>query len=190
LISENLTNSLSPKFSPDQQYYTLRANYGEQILRLKASPRSKKSKVYIRGEEIKSGKSYAINLATDKTIVDIYVMAQDENLRKYTVEIVRDMYPNLSDSRLKSLAVSGGKIFFDSASADYFLTVPHATTKTTISATPISAEAIVKIDNEVSRSRSIELLPGDNRIKVSVQSPNGYSSAYFVNIKRELEKME
>jgi len=189
-ISENLAGSISPKFSPDQQYYTLHANYGEQILRLKASAKSKNAKVYIRGEEIKSGKSYAVNLATDKTLVDIYVLSQDENLRKYTVEITRDLYPNLSEARLKSLTMSGAKIFFDSASSDYFLTVPYTTTKTTISAAPINSDAIVKIDNEVSRSRSIELMPGDNRIQVAVQSPNGYSSVYYLNIKREVEKTQ
>lgn len=189
-LSENLSGAISPKFSSDQQYYTLHAAYGEQILRLAPSAKSKKAKVYIRGEEIKPGKSYAINLATDKTIVDIYVMGQDEALRKYTLEVVRDLYPNLSESRLKSLTVGVGKIFFDSASSDYYLVVPSTKTKTTISAVPINANAVVKIDGEVSRSRTIDLNPGDNQIRISITSPNGYSSLYTVHIQKEVEVVQ
>lgn len=186
-LLENLSGSIIPKFNPDQQYYTLRAAYGEQILRLTPSAKSKKSKVYIQGSEIKSGKSYAINLTLERTVVDIYVVGQDEVLRKYTLEVTRDLYPNLSDSHLKSLTVGAGKIYFDAASTDYYLTVPFTKTKTTISATPVNTSAVVKIDNEISRSRTVDLNPGDNQIRISVQAPNGYSSLYIVHIKKEVE---
>lgn len=86
------------------------------------------------------------------------------------------------DNSLNSLIINGKEIILGDKS-DYEISLPNDVTKTEIEAKANSSKASVEYED-------INLIDGNNDVKVSVKAENGDEKEYHINVIREEEKEE
>ena len=119
-----------------------------------------------------------INLSLGNNTVYIKVKSESGQVRTYTLNINRDDGRN-SDSSLKNIKLSSGKLKFNKDTLEYKVTVEYNIDKMQIEATPNSEEAKVTING------NDNLSVGDNVFKINVEAENGKVTIYTINIVRK-----
>lgn len=119
-----------------------------------------------------------INLSLGNNTVYIRVRSESGQVRTYTLNINRDDGRD-SDSSLKNIKLSNGKLTFDKNTLEYKVTVEYKIDKMIIEATPNSDKAKVNITGNE------ELSVGDNIFKINVEAENGKVTIYTINIVRK-----
>ena len=119
-----------------------------------------------------------VNLSLGNNTVYIKVRSESGQVRTYTLYINRNDGRD-SDSSLKDITLSSGKISFDKDTLEYKVTVEYNIDKMKIEATPNSAKSKVTINGNE------DLSVGDNVFKISVEAENGKVTVYTINIVRK-----
>lgn len=119
-----------------------------------------------------------INLSLGNNTVYIRVRSESGQVRTYTLNINRDDGRD-SDSSLKNIKLSNGKITFDKNTLEYKVTVEYKIDKMQIETTPNSEKAKVTING------NDNLSVGDNVFKINVEAENGKVTIYTINIVRK-----
>ncbi len=119
-----------------------------------------------------------INLSLGNNTVYIRVRSESGQVRTYTLNINRDDGRN-SDSSLKNIKLSSGKLKFNKDTLEYKVTVEYKIDKMIIEATPNSEKAKVTING------NDNLSVGDNVFKINVEAENGKVTIYTINIVRK-----
>lgn len=119
-----------------------------------------------------------INLSLGNNTVYIRVRSESGQVRTYTLNINRDDGRD-SDSSLKNIKLSNGKLTFDKNTLEYKVTVEYKIDKMIIEATPNSDKAKVTING------NDNLSVGDNVFKINVEAENGKVTIYTINIVRK-----
>lgn len=119
-----------------------------------------------------------INLSLGNNTVYIKVKSESGQVRTYTLYINRNDGRN-SDSSLKNIKLSSGKISFDKDTLEYKVTVGYNVDKMKIEATPNSAKSKVTINGNE------DLSVGDNVFKIKVEAENGKVTIYSINVVRK-----
>lgn len=119
-----------------------------------------------------------INLLLGNNTVYIRVRSESGQVRTYTLNINRDDGRD-SDSSLKNIKLSNGKLTFDKNTLEYKVTVEYKIDKMIIEATPNSDKAKVTING------NDNLSVGDNVFKINVEAENGKVTIYTINIVRK-----
>ena len=124
-----------------------------------------------------------VNLSLGNNTVYIKVRSESGQVRTYTLYINRNDGRD-SDSSLKDITLSSGKISFDKDTLEYKVTVEYNIDKMKIEATPNSAKSKVTINGNE------DLSVGDNVFKISVEAENGKVTVYTINIVRKEQGQE
>ena len=124
-----------------------------------------------------------VNLSLGNNTVYIKVRSESGQVRTYTLYINRNDGRD-SDSSLKDITLSSGKISFDKDTLEYKVTVEYNIDKMKIEATPNSAKSKVTINGNE------DLSVGDNVFKISVEAENGKVTVYTSNIVRKEQGQE
>lgn len=119
-----------------------------------------------------------INLSLGNNTVYIRVRSESGQVRTYTLNINRDDGRD-SDSSLKNIKLSNGKLTFDKNTLEYKVTVEYKIDKMIIEATPNSDKAKVNITGNE------ELSVGDNIFKINVEAENGKITVYTITVIRK-----
>lgn len=119
-----------------------------------------------------------INLSLGNNTVYIRVRSESGQVRTYTLNINRDDGRD-SDSSLKNIKLSNGKLTFDKNTLEYKVTVEYNIDKMQIEATPNSDKAKVNITGNE------ELSVGDNIFKINVEAENGKITVYTITVIRK-----
>lgn len=119
-----------------------------------------------------------INLSLGNNTVYIRVRSESGQVRTYTLNINRDDGRD-SDSSLKNIKLSNGKLTFDKNTLEYKVTVEYKIDKMIIDATPNSDKAKVNITGNE------ELSVGDNIFKINVEAENGKITVYTITVIRK-----
>ena len=119
-----------------------------------------------------------INLSLGNNTVYIRVRSESGQVRTYTLNINRDDGRD-SDSSLKNIKLSSGKLKFNKDTLEYKVTVEYNIDKMQIEATPNSEKAKVTING------NDNLSVGDNVFKINVEAENGKVTIYTINIVRK-----
>lgn len=119
-----------------------------------------------------------INLSLGNNTVYIRVRSESGQVRTYTLNINRDDGRD-SDSSLKNIKLSNGKLTFDKNTLEYKVTVEYKIDKMIIEATPNSDKAKVNITG------NDELSVGDNIFKINVEAENGKITVYTITVIRK-----
>lgn len=119
-----------------------------------------------------------INLSLGNNTVYIRVRSESGQVRTYTLNINRDDGRD-SDSSLKNIKLSNGKLKFNKDTLEYKVTVEYNIDKMQIEATPNSEKAKVTING------NDNLSVGDNVFKINVEAENGKVTIYTINIVRK-----
>lgn len=127
--------------------------------------------------------SRTINLSLGNNIVYIKVKSESGQVRTYTLYINRNDGRN-SDSSLKNIKLSNGKISFDKDKLEYKVTVEYDIDKMKIEAIPNSEKSKVTI------SGNEDLSVGDNVFKINVEAENGKVTTYTVTVIRKKQGQE
>ena len=122
--------------------------------------------------------SRTINLSLGNNTVYIRVRSESGQVRTYTLNINRDDGRD-SDSSLKNIKLSNGKLTFDKNTLEYKVTVEYKIDKMIIEATPNSDKAKVNITGNE------ELSVGDNIFKINVEAENGKITVYTITVIRK-----
>ena len=124
-----------------------------------------------------------VNLSLGNNTVYIKVRSESGQVRTYILYINRNDGRD-SDSSLKDITLSSGKISFDKDTLEYKVTVEYNIDKMKIEATPNSAKSKVTINGNE------DLSVGDNVFKISVEAENGKVTVYTINIVRKEQGQE
>lgn len=119
-----------------------------------------------------------INLSLGNNTVYIRVRSESGQVRTYTLNINRDDGRD-SDSSLKNIKLSSGKLKFNKDTLEYKVTVEYNIDKMIIEATPNSEKAKVTINGNE------ELSVGDNIFKINVEAENGKITVYTITVIRK-----
>lgn len=119
-----------------------------------------------------------VNLSLGNNTIYIKVKSESGQVRTYTLNINRDDGRN-SDSSLKNIKLSSGKLKFNKDTLEYKVTVEYNIDKMQIEATPNSEKAKVTING------NDNLSVGDNVFKINVEAENGKVTIYTINIVRK-----
>lgn len=119
-----------------------------------------------------------INLSLGNNTVYIRVRSESGQVRTYTLNINRDDGRD-SDSSLKNIKLSNGKLKFNKDTLEYKVTVEYNIDKMQIETTPNSEKAKVTING------NDNLSVGDNVFKINVEAENGKVTIYTINIVRK-----
>lgn len=124
-----------------------------------------------------------VNLSLGNNTVYIKVRSESGQVRTYTLYINRNDGRD-SDSSLKNITLSSGKISFDKDTLEYKVTVEYNIDKMKIEATPNSAKSKVTINGNE------DLSVGDNVFKISVEAENGKVTVYTITVIRKEQGQE
>lgn len=124
-----------------------------------------------------------INLSLGNNTVYIRVRSESGQVRTYTLNINRDDGRD-SDSSLKNIKLSNGKLKFNKDTLEYKVTVEYNIDKMQIEATPNSEKAKVTING------NDNLSVGDNVFKINVEAENGKVTTYTITIIRKKQGEE
>ena len=124
-----------------------------------------------------------VNLSLGNNTVYIKVRSESGQVRTYILYINRNDGRD-SDSSLKDITLSSGKISFDKDTLEYKVTVEYNIDKMKIEATPNSAKSKVTINGNE------DLSVGDNVFKISVEAENGKVTVYTITVIRKEQGQE
>lgn len=119
-----------------------------------------------------------VNLSLGNNTIYIKVKSESGQVKTYTLNINRDDGRD-SDSSLKNIKLSSGKLKFNKDTLEYKVTVEYNIDKMQIEATPNSEKAKVTING------NDNLSVGDNVFKINVEAENGKVTIYTINIVRK-----
>lgn len=119
-----------------------------------------------------------VNLSLGNNTIYIKVKSESGQVRTYTLNINRDDGRN-SDSSLKNIKLSSGKLKFNKDTLEYKVTVEYNIDKMQVEATPNSEKAKVTING------NDNLSVGDNVFKINVEAENGKVTIYTINVVRK-----
>lgn len=172
---------LSPEFNKNTTEYSATVTDVTSV-DIKAEPNNPYSTVWITEN--------AKNLV--KGVNDVTVVVKDEygNEKWYGIKITLNMTPTeeelkAQDATLKTLAIKGQKIEFNSTEKKYYINVDYDVTKLNITATPTNDQAEVKITG------NSKFVVGKNTVKVTVTSQDKTKTeTYQIIVTREKEEQE
>lgn len=118
------------------------------------------------------------NLLLGNNTIYIKVKSESGQVKTYTLNINRDDGRD-SDSSLKNIKLSSGKLKFNKDTLEYKVTVEYNIYKMQIEATPNSEKAKVTING------NDNLRVGDNVFKINVEAENGKVTIYSINVVRK-----
>lgn len=118
------------------------------------------------------------NLLLGNNTIYIKVKSESGQVKTYTLNINRDDGRD-SDSSLKNIKLSSGKLKFNKDTLEYKVTVEYNIDKMQIEATPNSEKAKVTING------NDNLRVGDNVFKINVEAENGKVTIYSINVVRK-----
>lgn len=124
-----------------------------------------------------------VNLSLGNNTVYIKVRSESGQVRTYILYINRNDGRD-SDSSLKDITLSSGKISFDKDTLEYKVTVEYNIDKMKIEATPNSAKSKVTINGNE------DLSVRDNVFKISVEAENGKVTVYTITVIRKEQGQE
>ena len=124
-----------------------------------------------------------INLSLGNNTVYIKVKSESGQVRTYTLYINRNDGRN-SDSSLKNIKLSSGKLKFNKDTLEYKVTVEYNIDKMKIEATPNSEKSKVTINGNE------DLSVGDNVFKINVEAENGKVTTYTITVIRKKQGEE
>ena len=131
-----------------------------------------------------------IPLAVGRNVITIEVTAEDdETTQTYTVSVTRaEAPPELStDATLRSLALSGVTLAFDSATTGYAASVANDVDETTVTLTTNDdgATYAIKLGGVSDADGTVSLAVGSNVITVEVTAEDGNAAlTYTVTVTR------
>lgn len=185
--------TLSPKFDKNQLSYEIEVESNVSAISLEAIARSKKATLSYTFNGITTNSLTNLNLRTGPNTVRITVTASDGSKRTYKVIINRKSKEDVLDtnSYLKELTDSLGKIDFDPDQMHYTFSVDKTVDDISLTAKPSSNKANVEYvfnNNVIDDLSNLALMPGDNTVKIIVTAEDGITKKeYTVVINKELE---
>lgn len=145
------------------------------------------SSIVVKAELEDSSASYVdnyspktVNLNLGNNTIYIKIQSESGSVRTYTINVNRDDGRD-SDSTLKSITISSGKIDFNKDTLDYKVSVNY-----NVTAFLVKAEA-TKETSKVNIEGNNELVVGDNIFKINVEAENGKITTYTITVKRKEE---
>lgn len=184
-LSENLSNNLSPAFSPNVREYSFPVEYTEEILRLTPKAESG-AEIKINGIPVESGKPRELHIPRGESVIKISVRNGDKYLL-YTINVNREKGLSEDMAKLKELNTdlkTLGDKPFQPFERDYHLNVEAGRKSITVFAKPANKETRVFI-NDVETEKSTETIySGTTRITIKTVSPEGAEMTYRIFVNR------
>lgn len=173
-ITENLRDSISPKFDSSVKEYNIRSEYYENILKLGVQADDKKTKVYVNDQELSSGYrgTAIILLANGENKIAIRLVAENGANRYYYLTVTHYQYPKLGDNDLSSLKTSfDSRIYpaFSPKHTIYYLRLGEDEDKMQITAKTSNSRAHVTIDGSNVTSKYVSIPYGESVVSTSVE---------------------
>ncbi len=192
---KNLTTSkgsLTPAFDKNKLDYSIEVGANTGAITLTPTPRSKKATLTYTYNGVTTTSLENLNLRTGPNVVKIKVTAEDGSSRTYKVTINRATAQGVIDSNslLKELTDSLGKIDFDPYQTNYTIGVDKNTDEISLTAKPSSKKAKVTYEfngQTVQDLSHLDLVPGNNTVKIVVTAEDGSKTEYTVIINKETE---
>ncbi len=176
-------------------HYYLAVDSTVSELTLEAVPNSKKAIVtYLyQGNPVDSLEHLKLNEGENK--VTIIVTAEDGTVSVYEVTIDRTKYLPSRDNILDELKVSEGTLTpeFNPDILNYQVTVDSSVSSLDVNAKVHDSKSTVTYrynGKEVDNLEDLELLPGDNKVEVTVTSESGKSKTYTVTIHKKVRTID
>lgn len=165
-------------FDPDKTEYDL--SIDEDLIYVNAQLQDQQNSTFLENY----GPRY-VNLKPGLNTVNLSIMAQNGDVRTYTLKITRNTQES-NNNYLKELAVSAGTLSpnFKKDTLTYDVKVPLNVDKITISATLEDNNASFVENNG---PRNEDLIIGDNTFFIQVKAQNGDVRTYTINVIRTSE---
>lgn len=164
-------------FKPDNTIYSLTFDQSVENVSLEAKLEDEKA-IFI--ENYGSPREVS-NLAYGNNPVFFKVMAENEKIKTYTVNIHRNDGRS-SNNYLSSLTTNHGSLAFINDKQEYSIKIPNSVTSIDVSATPENK------NSQVAAIGGNNLVVGSNIITISVTSENGEAREYTITVNRLSEK--
>ena len=166
--------TLSPAFSENVTNYSAgTVPFTTTKLTVTAIPKDSKAKVSVSGNTLSVGAN----------AIKVTVTAESGATKTYTINITREQDPNYTsdaNNKLSRITIDGYVISppFSKERTSYVVWLPNETTKITVTATPESNKASVRIEG------GSNLREGDNEIKIVCTAESGVPQIYLLIAKR------
>lgn len=190
-ISENLRDSISPKFDNSITEYDIRSEYYENILKLKIQADDKKTKVYVNDQMLSAGYNgtATILLANGETKITIRLVAENGANRYYYLKVAHSEYPKLGDNDLSSMKTSfDSRMYpvFTPKHIIYYLRLNEDEDRMQISAKTKNSRVHVVIDGSNTASKYLTIPYGESVVSVSVELVGApeFTKTYKIRIYR------
>lgn len=184
--------SLTPAFKPVTLFYSLAVGYADSQVTVSAVPSDPAAVIAVNGKPVASGAAsdpVDVKVGTTVNVFQIVVTAQDGSQKVYSLSVTRA--PS-TDSKLAKLEATGFSLkpSFDPAVLDYADTVGFGVTSVKLTPTASHPAAKVTVNDTLLASgvlsNALNLLPGDNLIKVVVTAQdNATKTTYKIHVVRK-----
>lgn len=164
-------------FKPDNTIYSLTFDQSVESVSLEAKIDDEKATFV---ENYGSPREVS-NLAYGNNSVMFKVMAENEKVKTYTVNIHRNDGRS-SNNYLSSLTIGRGKLAFINDKQEYSIKVPNSVTSIDVSATPEDKNTLLSVLG------GNNLKAGNNTITITATAENGEARKYTIIVNRLSEK--
>jgi len=188
-ITENLKDTLSPKFNSGVYEYEISAKYNETAIKLTAIAQDAKADIIINGKNPIDSYKQTENIMLDigKNEIEIKVRAENGRTKTYKLTVYRRQYPETGSTNLLSLTenldanMSPG--FYPNMTR-YFLRAKNNEDNVSIVAKAVNKDASVYINGIKTTSKKVYLEEGENEINIVVKIDGGFEKNYLLSVYR------
>ncbi|WP_459195422.1 cadherin-like beta sandwich domain-containing protein, partial [Wukongibacter baidiensis] len=193
------SGSLSPVFDSATTEYSASVTYSTTSVDITPTVNDSKATVTVEGKDVTSGKSENISLNVGDNEINIVVTAEDGSTTQTIVKVTRASYVPYTPSTnayLRSLRLEGINLSptFSLSTYNYEANVTSEIDTIKISAVVYDYKSKMEINGEAvsdSASKTIDLNPGKNIIKVKVTAEKSYyKKTYTITVNKELSEVE
>ncbi len=160
----------------DSNQYDVSVENSVKSVEVLATPKDMKATL-VDGYGERTGNN-AVVLNGEKTTFEIKVKAENEEVRTYTINVIKKDYKS-NDATLKSLKIKEIDFKFLSGTTEYNLEVENEISKLNLEAVANHDKAKVTYDKEVT------LQDGANYVLINVEAEDGTKREYRLNITRK-----
>ena len=180
-------NDFSPGFHKHTTEYDITIDFMHETFGLRPEPEDKYASVTIQGQPVENNRWHEISVPYGLTKVEVAVQAESGYVKKYTVNVHRQRWPNASDTELRELSTnlrSSINPAFDPNVRTYYIRAARDEDEVNVIARPKSGNAFVTINGHATEGRTIRLSPGRNEINITVELLDEFVKEYKILVDR------
>lgn len=175
---------LSPSFSPDITDYTVKLSSFFRSINITPDAAYNKAEIKINAATVERGKSISCDLGAGVTKIAVAVKAGNTT-KIYYISVINGSA--LQQSGLKTLMFSMGALTpaFSPTVRSYSMTVENGVSSIAVIAQAINDDAAIRVNS--STAKTVNLMPGENTVKITVTEANGEITVYEVTVYRKFK---